>query len=67
MDIVQFPDSDFAALGRAAGCRGITVRSADDLAPVEEWAGDPDGPLVVDARVTPDVVAGWLEDAFRAH
>lgn len=67
VDIVQFPDSDFAALGRAAGCRGITVRSDDDLAPVEEWAGDPDGPLVVDARVTPDVVAGWLEDAFRAH
>lgn len=67
VDIVQFPDADFAALGRAAGCRGVTVRSSGDLTPVEEWATDPDGPLVVDARVTPDVVAGWLEDAFRAH
>lgn len=67
VDIVQFPDSDFAALGRAAGCRGVTVRSRDDLSAVADWAGEPDGPLVVDAKVTPDVVAGWLEDAFRAH
>lgn len=67
VDTVEFPDTDFAALGRAAGCEGITVREPDDLAPVDGWLDRQDGPLVVDAKVTPDVVAEWLEDAFRAH
>ena len=67
VDIVRFPDTDFAALGRALGAGGITVRSVDDLAPLEDWLSDRDGPLVVDAKVTPDVVAEWLEEAFRAH
>lgn len=67
LDIVRFPDADFAALGRAAGGEGITVRSPADLAPVGDWLEDPDGPLVVDARVTPTVVGQWLEDAFRGH
>lgn len=65
VDIVEFPDSDFAALGRAAGGDGITVRNPDDLAPVADWLEDPDGPLVVDAKVTPTVVADWLQDAFH--
>lgn len=67
VDLAQFPDADFAALGRAAGARGITVRGPKDLAPVADWLGAPDGPLVVDAKVTPSVVAEWLEEAFRAH
>ncbi|MFB6240287.1 MAG: thiamine pyrophosphate-dependent enzyme, partial [Gemmatimonadota bacterium] len=67
VDIVRFPDADFAAYGRAAGAEGVTVRSTEDLEPVAEWADAPDGPMVVDARVTPDVVAEWLEDAFEAH
>ncbi len=27
----------------------------------------PDRPLVVDARVDPDICADWLEEAFRGH
>lgn len=67
VDIVRFPDSDFAALGRAVGAEGITVRAPDDLEYVAEWAKQPPRPLVVDAKVTPTVVAEWLQDAFRAH
>jgi thiamine pyrophosphate-dependent acetolactate synthase large subunit-like protein len=67
LDTVTFPDTDFAALGRAAGAEGLTVRSVDDLAAVERWVARRDGPLVVDAKVTPTVVAGWLEEAFRSH
>lgn len=64
---VRFPDADLAALGRAAGARGVTVRSVDDLAPVERWVADgAPGPLVVDAKVDPTICAAWLEDAFRA-
>lgn len=66
-DLARFPDTDFTALARAAGAEGITVRSREDLAPVKEWLGRRDGPLVIDAKVDPEVRAEWLEEAFRAH
>lgn len=67
VDVVRFPDADLDAFGRAAGGKGVTVRGMDDLAIVEAWLEHPEGLLVVDAKVTPTVVAEWLEDAFRAH
>jgi thiamine pyrophosphate-dependent acetolactate synthase large subunit-like protein len=67
VDLTRFPDTDFAALARAAGAEGITVRGPDDLAPLKEWLGRRDRPLVIDAKVNPDVRAEWLEEAFRAH
>jgi thiamine pyrophosphate-dependent acetolactate synthase large subunit-like protein len=67
VETVQFPDADFAAIARGAGCEGMTVRTLDDLEPLREWlARRPDRPLLVDAKVDPDVVADWLEEAFRA-
>jgi thiamine pyrophosphate-dependent acetolactate synthase large subunit-like protein len=65
--IARFPDTDFAALARAAGAEGVVVRKENDLAPVEGWLERRDGPLVVDAKVNPEVRAEWLEEAFRAH
>jgi hypothetical protein len=41
------------------------VRAPEDLAPVGEWLERRTGPLLVDAKVDPDVRAEWLEDAFR--
>lgn len=67
VDLTQFPQTDFAALARAVGAEGITVRKPEDLAPVKEWLGRRDGSLVIDAKVNPDVRAEWLEEAFRAH
>jgi thiamine pyrophosphate-dependent acetolactate synthase large subunit-like protein len=67
VDLAQFPDTGFAALAEAAGCRGHTARSVEDLEPVREWLARLDGPLVLDAKVNPDVCADWLEEAFRAH
>jgi len=66
-DIVRFADADLAAYGRAAGGEGVTVRRPADLGAVERWLVEPGGPMIVDAKVTPTVVAEWLEDAFRAH
>jgi thiamine pyrophosphate-dependent acetolactate synthase large subunit-like protein len=63
--LAQFPDADLAAIARACGAAGIIVRSAADLAPVAGWVRDGAGPLVVDAKVNPDVCAAWLQDAFR--
>jgi thiamine pyrophosphate-dependent acetolactate synthase large subunit-like protein len=67
VEVARFPETDFAAIARAAGAEGITVRSADDLSPVRAWLEARDRPLVIDARVNPEVRAEWLAEAFRAH
>jgi thiamine pyrophosphate-dependent acetolactate synthase large subunit-like protein len=72
VDLTQFADADLAATARALGAAGVTVRSTADLLPVRQWVGareggeDP-GPIVIDAKVAPNVVAAWLEEAFRSH
>jgi acetolactate synthase I/II/III large subunit len=60
VDLAQFPDTDFVALARAAGCR-----ATQELDDVRTWLEDPDGPMVLDAKIDPDIVAEWLEEAFR--
>jgi thiamine pyrophosphate-dependent acetolactate synthase large subunit-like protein len=67
VNIARFPDTDFAALARAAGAEGVTVRKEGDLSLVEDWLMRRDRPLVIDAKVNPEVRAEWLEEAFRAH
>lgn len=68
VELVQFPDVDFAALGRAAGLQGVTVRRRADLDAVTDWLASGGTPaLVLDAKVVPTVVAEWLEEAFRGH
>jgi thiamine pyrophosphate-dependent acetolactate synthase large subunit-like protein len=67
VELAQFPPTDFAALAEAAGCHGVTARSPDDLKAVEDWLADRDRPLVLDAKVDPDICAEWLEEAFRGH
>ncbi|HEX4215169.1 MAG TPA: thiamine pyrophosphate-binding protein [Candidatus Dormibacteraeota bacterium] len=68
LDLVHFPDTDLAALGRAAGLEGLTVRRPEDLAAVGPWLDGEGRPgMLVDAKVVPSVVAEWLEEAFRGH
>ena len=67
VELAQFPPTDFAALAEAAGCRGLTARTAADLDGVREWLENRDRPLVLDAKVDPDICAEWLEEAFRGH
>lgn len=62
VDLAQFPDTDFVGLARAAGCR-----ATQDLDDVRAWLADRDGPMVLDAKVDPDICAEWLEEAFRGH
>ena len=54
VDLAQFPDTDFAALARAAGCHGLTARSLDDLAALRDVARRARRPFVLDAKVDPD-------------
>src|SRR4051812_8047794 len=67
VELAQFPPTDFAALAEAAGCHGVTAREPDDLKAVADWLADRDRPLVLDAKVDPDICAEWLEEAFRGH
>jgi thiamine pyrophosphate-dependent acetolactate synthase large subunit-like protein len=65
IDIVQFPDTDFAAMARGFGARGVTVRTLDDLEPVRAWANEgAPGVLVIDARINPDLEADWHAEHF---
>jgi thiamine pyrophosphate-dependent acetolactate synthase large subunit-like protein len=62
---VRFPDTDLAAIARAAGCKAATIRTPDELHVVTEWLANPHGPLVLDAKVNPTICAEWLAEAFR--
>lgn len=64
---VQFPDADLAAIARAAGAEAATIRRAQDLDVVTDWLAERSPrPLVLDAKVNPEISAEWLAEAFRA-
>ena len=68
MDTVTFPDTDIASIARGYGFNAVTVRQAQDLAPVRDWLDGPrDTPLLIDAKVVADEPSWWLEEAFRGH
>ncbi len=65
VDIVQFPDTDFAAIARGHGARAATVRKASDLEPVRAWAAEgAPGVFVIDAKINPDLEADWHLEHF---
>jgi thiamine pyrophosphate-dependent acetolactate synthase large subunit-like protein len=49
--LLRFPDFDFAAVARAAGANAITVRRLSDLAQLDGWLTNREGPMVVDAKI----------------
>ena len=64
-DIVQFPETDFAAIARGYGARAATVRTLADLAPVEAWvAEDCPGVFVIDGKINPNLEADWHAEHF---
>ena len=65
VDIVQFPDTDFAAIARGHGARGITVRTRADLDPVKAWVAEgAPGVLVIDGKINPELEADWHAEHF---
>jgi thiamine pyrophosphate-dependent acetolactate synthase large subunit-like protein len=65
IDIVQFPDTDFAAIARGYGARAATVRTLADLDPLRAWVdeGTP-GVFVIDGKINPDLEADWHAEHF---
>jgi len=65
IDIVQFPDTDFAAIARGHGADALTVRSLKDLEPLRAWVRDgARGVFVIDAKIDPDLEADWHAEHF---
>ncbi|MGH3094452.1 MAG: thiamine pyrophosphate-binding protein [Streptosporangiales bacterium] len=65
LSAVRFPDTDLASIGRGYGFDAATVRHRPDLDAVRTWvAGTRDKPLLVDAKVTSEHGAWWLQEAF---
>ena len=65
VDIVQFPDTDFAAIARGYGARGVTVRALADLDRVKAWVAEgAPGVLVIDAKINPELEADWHAEHF---
>jgi thiamine pyrophosphate-dependent acetolactate synthase large subunit-like protein len=68
LDTVRFPDTDFARIARGYGFAALTVRDVHDLEGVTAWlAGSRSAPMLIDAKVTREEPAWWLEEAFRGH
>jgi acetolactate synthase I/II/III large subunit len=63
LSVAEFADTDFAALARALGADGATVRTVGDLEVLRSWLnrGCP-GTFVLDCKVVPGVVAPYLAD-----
>lgn len=65
VDIVRFPETDFAAIARGYGARAATVRTAADLAPLKQWVAEgAPGVFVIDGKINPDLEADWHAEHF---
>jgi thiamine pyrophosphate-dependent acetolactate synthase large subunit-like protein len=65
IDIVQFPETDFATIAGGYGARAATVRIIADLEPVRAWVNEgAPGVFLIDAKINPDLEADWHAEHF---
>ncbi len=65
IDIVRFPDTDFAAIARGYGARAATVRTHCDLDALRAWVSEgAPGVFVIDGKINPDLEADWHAEHF---
>ena len=63
-DLARFGETDFAEIARAMGAQGVVVRSKSDLEGIGGWISAPEGVMVVDCKVNPEVEGEYLREAF---
>jgi thiamine pyrophosphate-dependent acetolactate synthase large subunit-like protein len=64
------PEVDFAGLAAAVGAEGVVVRSMADLERLASWASTPVAErrfLLLDLRISPDVVAPYQQEIVRVN
>ncbi|WDF33136.1 thiamine pyrophosphate-binding protein [Arthrobacter agilis] len=60
---MMIDEVDFAALASALGATGTTIRTLEDLDGVADWlASDDDGVLLLDCKVSQQVVAPYMQE-----
>ena len=65
VDLVRFPETDFAAIARGYGARAATVRTVADLDSVRAWVSEgAPGVFLIDAKISPDLEADWHAEHF---
>jgi thiamine pyrophosphate-dependent acetolactate synthase large subunit-like protein len=68
IDIVQFPETDFAAIARGYGARAATVRTPAHLDAVRAWVGEgAPGVFLIDGKINPNFEADWHAEHFPRH
>jgi thiamine pyrophosphate-dependent acetolactate synthase large subunit-like protein len=61
-----FGDVDVAAAAAGLGAQAATVRTTADLSVLEPWLERPEGPFVLDCKITTAVCDRWMEDVAAA-
>lgn len=60
------PDVDFAALGRGLGARGFRIETPEDFALVEqELADQPEGVIVLDVKISREIIADFIAEVLK--
>jgi acetolactate synthase I/II/III large subunit len=68
IDIVQFPETDFAAIARGYGARAASVRTLADLDAVRAWVAEKaPGVFLIDGKINPNLEADWHAEHFPSH
>jgi thiamine pyrophosphate-dependent acetolactate synthase large subunit-like protein len=57
-----FSDVDCAAIARAMGAGGITVRKPSDLDGLKGWLSAPKGPMLLDCKLNIDIMGDWFRE-----
>ena len=52
--ITEYPEPDFAGIGRAMGLKGLKIEKPDEIKPAISAAMDSDRPAVIDVRISPE-------------
>jgi len=55
-----FPDVDFASVAEAFGFQAYTIRTLEELRALRRVLGNPEGPILLDCKVNPDVAAPFM-------
>jgi acetolactate synthase I/II/III large subunit len=63
----QIPRPDFATVARGFGADGVVAETVDDVRALGPVLSDLRRPLLIDARLDPDVQTDWYATRFTGH
>lgn len=67
VDLARLGERDFATIAESMGARGAVVRGVEDLEQWKEWVEKPEGVLLVDCKINPEVEGEYLKEAFATE